>query len=239
MQKNEIYENYIELAFNQHGLEKQATFKFKQFEHNYKKFFPVNFDSKVLDIGIGRGEMLSCMKDWEYHNCYGIDISPSTIKHCQELNIPCELVESTEDWLNSNFNNYSVITLLDVLEHIKKENIISFLKSVNIALTQDGIVIIQVPNLQAPDGQLHRYNDFTHEVGFIENSLRQVLMAAGFNDIEMHGFEEMVFGGKLEKKNKKYRKYFWEWVKFTRRITGNINPAILNPVMYAIAKKNK
>ena len=49
----------------------------------------------------------------------------------------------------------------------------------------------------------------------------------------------MVFGGKLEKKNKKYRKYFWEWVKFTRRITGNINPAILNPVMYAIAKKNK
>jgi len=61
----EIFDSYVENSF---GEEKQAVFKFKQFEINYKEYFPVNQDARVLDIGIGRGEMLSCYEKWGYKN---------------------------------------------------------------------------------------------------------------------------------------------------------------------------
>ncbi len=48
----EILDSYIDNAF---GSREQATFKFFQFELNYKKYFPENKESYLLDIGIGRG----------------------------------------------------------------------------------------------------------------------------------------------------------------------------------------
>ena len=75
----EIFEDYVS-AFDE---KKQADSKIRNFERNYKKYFPADKNSKVLDIGIGMGEMLQCMKNWGYMNYLGIDISPSIIKHCK------------------------------------------------------------------------------------------------------------------------------------------------------------
>ncbi|MDA8157302.1 MAG: class I SAM-dependent methyltransferase [Actinomycetota bacterium] len=228
----EIFDDYIDNAFE--GEYKQADFKFGQFEKNYKALFPFDKKAFLLDIGIGRGEMLSCMKNWGYENYLGIDISPSTVNFCRGLGLNCILVENTVEWLADNQQKFDLITLLDVLEHIKKNETIGFLQAVRAALKLGGTVIIQVPNLQSPDGQLHRYNDFTHEFGYIEHSLGQVLKTAGFNQFEFRGFEEIVSGGFFYKI---LRKLYWNFVRFSRSITGNINPAILNPVFFTIVKK--
>ena len=74
---------------------------------------------KVLDIGVGRGEMLSCMKEWGL-NYQGIDISPSKIGFCQSLKLNCEVIDNTVDWLHKNREELEIITCLDVLEHIPK-----------------------------------------------------------------------------------------------------------------------
>ena len=104
-------------------------------------------------------------------------------------------------------------------------------------MAENGKLIIHVPNLQAPDGQLHRYNDFTHEVGFIEHSLGQVLLAAGFTKFQFFGFEQILRNS--IKKNIIYymRVVLWFWVKVHRRINQNLNPQILNPVFFAVVEK--
>jgi 2-polyprenyl-3-methyl-5-hydroxy-6-metoxy-1,4-benzoquinol methylase len=228
----EIFESYIENAF---GERKQAEFKFRQFEYNYRRFFPQTKEVPVLDIGIGRGEMLSCMQCWGYENYLGIDISPSTVEFCKTLGLNCTEVSDTTGWLNKNKNRFGLITMLDVLEHIPKGEVISLLRSVKEALRSEGILIIQVPNLQAPDGQLHRYNDFTHETGFIEHSLRQVLLAAGFETINFYGFETLLG---IDRIIKPLRIVYWAYVRFIRRLNCNLNPKILHPVFYAVVKKN-
>lgn len=230
----EILDTYVE---NTLGEKKQAQFKFKQFEYNYKQYFPENLNAQVLDIGIGRGEMLTSMKNWGYKNYLGIDISKSTIEFCKSLNLNCELIDDTTKWLNENPEKYNIITLLDVLEHIKKEETITFLNSLKNALIEGGVLIIQTPNLQAVDGQLHRYTDFTHEFGYIENSLEQVLTSVGFDNVEFHGFEENVFGGFRGLKRNFFRTLIWKHTRFKRRMTGNKNPQILHPVFYAKVKK--
>ncbi len=230
----EIYKNYIDNAFGDFS---QAVFKFIQFDYNYRPFFPLNKDAELLDIGIGRGEMLFCMKEWGYLNYRGIDISSSTVKFCKSLNLNCELVDDTASWLKANKNRFDLVTLLDVLEHVKKEDTLSFLSAIRLSLKDNGILIIQVPNLQAPDGQLHRYNDFTHEVGYVEHSLRQVLVTAGFKEVEFFGFEDSVTNVFREKIRRKLRTLYWLYVYWCRKISGNLSPRILNPVMFTVAKK--
>ncbi|SFG89744.1 Methyltransferase domain-containing protein [Desulfotomaculum arcticum] len=231
----EIFDSYVENTF---GRYEQASLKFIQFEKNYKCFFPSNNNAKLLDIGVGRGEMLSCMKNWGYEQYFGVDISPSTISFCKSLGLNCLLVEDSTAWLKEKNNEFDLITLLDVLEHIKKEHTIEFLKAIKLSLKDNGTLIIQVPNLQAPDGQLHRYNDFTHEVGFIEHSFQQVLMAAGFKNIHFDGFEEYVCGGWRENVKKTLRTWYWKYIRFTRLINRNINPQILHPIFYAVVKND-
>lgn len=54
---NDLFKNYIENNFSDHI---QCPVKKAQFEYNYKKYFQYNTDLICLDIGPGRGEMLSC-----------------------------------------------------------------------------------------------------------------------------------------------------------------------------------
>lgn len=229
----EIFDNYVETSFD--GLE-QAYFKFHQFKLNYLKYFPKDVSSKVLDIGIGRGEMLTCMRDWDYAY-HGVDISPSTVKFCQSIQLSCEVTDDTSSWLQARGEEYALITCLDVLEHVPRDQTIQFLRSIRHSLVAGGVAIIQVPNLQSPYGYLHHFNDFTHVSGFVEHSLAQVLMAAGFKKFEMHGFEEIYL--KTFKQNivKVLRWGFRNIVRFLRKINSNPNPNILDPILYVVAYK--
>jgi 2-polyprenyl-3-methyl-5-hydroxy-6-metoxy-1,4-benzoquinol methylase len=229
----EIFDNYIETSFD--GFE-QAKFKFEQFEINYKHYFPEKNGMQVLDIGIGRGEMLTCMREWGF-DYQGIDISPSTVRFCQSLNLKCQIVEDTAAWLLNNKETFALITCLDVLEHVQREHTIEFLKSIRSSLRNGGHVIIQVPNLQSPYGYLHHFNDFTHISGFVEHSLSQVLLAAGFKDFEFHGFEEITKSGIKPILKKAIRYIYRKIVRFLRNININPNPKILDPVMFVVAKK--
>jgi len=177
------------------------------------------------------------MKNWGYINYLGIDISQSTVNYCKSIKLKCILVEDTPSWLKERLGRFELITLLDVLEHIKKDDTISFLKALRESLSDEGKLIIQVPNLQAPDGQLHMYNDFTHEVGYIEHSLRQVLMAAGFNNIQFYGFENITSKSFKATIIIILRRIFWRYTMLTRKINGNLNPVILNPVFFAVVTR--
>lgn len=228
----QIFDNYVETSFPDR---RQAEFKFRQFEENYRRYFSgFGFGSKVLDIGIGRGEMLSCMRNWGY-DYQGVDISPSTVELCSTFGLRCERAEDTAGWLMGKPGTFSVITCLDVVEHVPKEKVIEFLQAIRTALAPDGVAIIQVPNLQSPFGYLHHFNDFTHVNGFVEHSLAQVLIAAGFKRHSFHGFEEVFATGFKSRLRILLRWVYRRLVRFLRAVNANPNPEILDPVFYAVA----
>jgi len=227
----EIFDKYLDNSFDG---QYQADFKFHQFELNYKQFFNKSVPLKVLDIGVGRGEMLSSMKNWG-HNYHGIDISPSTVEFCKKLDLSCELTDDTEVWLKKNQNQFEIITCLDVLEHIPKNRLIHFLEAIRNSLSKDGFAIFQVPNLQSPFGYLHHFNDITHISGFVEHSLNQVLLSAGFNKVLYYGFEELYEKTPKIILKKILRYYYRKIIRLLRTINANPNPQILDPVFYAVA----
>lgn len=231
---NDLFKNYIENNFSDRI---QCPVKKAQFEYNYKKYFQYNTDLICLDIGPGRGEMLSCMKNWNIKNFSAIDISPSVVEFCHSLNLPCEWVESSENYLKSKPEYYDIITLLDVLEHIPPSNTLHFLSAIYQALRPGGKVIIQVPNMQAEDATLYYYSDFTHCAGFTEHSFHQIFTTLKFSHFKCFPYEAFCYGGSKEFAAKILRPVFHFATKFRRKCIGSHCPSIITPVFYAVAIK--
>jgi 2-polyprenyl-3-methyl-5-hydroxy-6-metoxy-1,4-benzoquinol methylase len=227
----QIFDNYIGNSYE--GEVTQSEFKIEQFGKNYKKYFPANQTGmKVLDIGIGRGEMLSCFKKWGFTNYLGIDITMSTISLCKNLGLTCEYTEDTIAWLNNHKNSFDRITLFDVVEHIKKDEVLEFLAAVRGALKEGGITIMQTPNMQSNNPNLHRWGDITHEFELTESSFRQIINEAGYSHASFYGFEWITGNTMRNKVLKMVRAVIWKLTRFGRRLTGNLNPEILHPIFF-------
>ena len=181
---NTVYENYLETSVV--GTE-ESVWKIQEIKVNYSKFFPADKNAHILDIGIGNGEMLHLLNDCGYNNAEGVDISPSTINACKARGYKCTLVENTVDFLKQNKNKFALISVFHVIEHISKEDIIPLICACREALTDDGILLLETPNMASYDAVYMRYADFTHITGYAKSSLKQMLMLCNFSKFTIFG----------------------------------------------------
>ena len=142
----------------------------------------------ILDLGCGGGEFLEFLQSKGFTNLHGIDRSLQQVARCQERGLTgIEVVIDSTQWLQERKQKFSCVVLNDVLEHIPKQEIVPTLNAIRSALISGGCVIIKVPNAANAFGLVARYLDFTHEVAFTEHSLKQVLIASMFADIDVSG----------------------------------------------------
>ena len=162
---------------------KEYENSFTSFDKDYSTFLPTDLDAKILDIGCGAGHFLYYLKKKGYRHFLGIDLAPGQIDFCKNNITPnVELADAIE-FLADKSNSYDVISSNDVIEHIPKEKIITFLEMIYGSLKYDGILLLKLPNMSNPFSLDSRYRDFTHECGFTEKSIYQVLYLAGFRHI--------------------------------------------------------
>ena len=233
---NTVYENYLETSAV--GTE-ESVWKIQEIKVNYSKFFPADKNAHILDIGIGNGEMLHLLNDCGYNNAEGVDISPSTINACKARGYKCTLVENTVDFLKQNKNKFALISMFHVIEHISKEDIIPLICACREALTDDGILLLETPNMANIDGLLMRYNDFSHLTGYTQTSLYQLLKLCSFSKIELP--EVDVFLKKTFKMNilRFLNKLFTKFILIQRKIAGISLPTVHGIFIAAIAYKNQ
>lgn len=234
-----IFDTYAENAFDEETKNSSIIWKREWYNENYQKFFPKNKNAFLLDIGPGLGELLMVEREWGYENVYGIDISPSIIQICKEKGLNVELVSNTTEWLLQHKNSFDVITMFDVFEHVPQEQTVELLKACKEALTQTGIMILQVPNIQSAESYLHRYNDLTHVFGYSQHTLEQLFSVVKFETMQFYPCEEYSGGGDDRKKIRRIRSIYWRILRTNREITHNLNPQILTPELFAVVAKSR
>jgi SAM-dependent methyltransferase len=132
--------------------------------------------ARVLEIGCNRGYLLSALKNCGFQNLNGIDLSQDCLERAKSL-IPDSQLDCVDAlvYLKNRPGNFDIIILKAVLEHTPKVEVFPFLEGIRRALNERGVVIVDVPNMDWLFATHERYMDFTHEVGFTKESLRQVL----------------------------------------------------------------
>ncbi len=150
----------------------------------YQKFLPSNKNANILDIGCGMGHFLYLLKREGYQNFSGIDISAQQVEFCKENITEKVMVADLYEFLKKG-EKFDAIATHDVIEHQPKEKLLEFLRLIFESLRDGGVVFIKTPNMSNPFSLRGRYIDITHELGFTEQSLKEVLEVAGFKDINL------------------------------------------------------
>ena len=117
---------------------------------------------------------------------------------------------SLKPFLKENIEKFDVITGIDIIEHFSKDELMEVLNAVRNSLKANGIAIFRTPNLDAPFATLFANGDFTHENYLNYSSANQVLLTAGFSEIQV--FDSLMRSDNFLKEI--CRKIIWSVVKF-------------------------
>jgi len=180
----EIYQQYLSTHFKDSFTESSLEATSRGYEW-VTKYLPADKRATILDLGCGMGHFLYFLKKKDYTDFEGIEIGREQVDFIkQNIAEQVTLVEDTSRFLKERLAKYDLIVMFNVIEHLPKAQVLETLKSVCGALKTGGKLIITTGNMACLTSLFLRYIDFTHEVGFVETSLRQVLRLAGFNKIE-------------------------------------------------------
>lgn len=194
--KEAIYTNYIRYH-NSHITESASLAKFKrQFSANnfyFGNFLPRDKNAIILEIGCGDGNIMYWLKENGYPNARGIDLSQEQVDAGKLLGIYNIEVADLKTYLETN-HNFDLILAKDVFEHFTRQEFFDTLIKIRKSLTTTGTLVIQVINGQGIFYTSHFFADVTHEMAYTEKSLRQLILAAGFNHIEVYPVNPMPHG---------------------------------------------
>lgn len=192
----------------------------------FSKFIPENKQASIIELGCGNGGLIFWLQSLGYSNVSGIDASAEQVSCANKFGVKNVSEGNLLDFLKGKENLYDVIFLRDVLEHFKKDEIIEIMNMIYGALKKGGRLIIQTPNSAGVFGSRYRYHDFTHELSFTENSLRQIMMLSGFSDFEFSETGPVVHGVKSF-----IRAILWKIVRIVLQIFLLIETGAIDKVL--------
>ena len=213
------------MSVNKNKLKKNNYFNYRNITEQSYKSLQVppwieqeikNKDLKILDYWCGFGQNLKKLKHNNYKNIYGADIDPTAIQSCQNNNLIVKQLD-LENLKNPYDFKFDVIILTHIIEHIQKSKIITTLTFIkNEFLSENGKLLIAVPNAQSNTDCYWAYEDWTHTTLFTSGSIYFVLKAAGFDKIEFLDIDCTLGSSKIKSTIRKFflmlyvsNKKFW------------------------------
>ncbi len=140
----------------------------------------VNF----LDIGCGRGEFLK-----GFVNCgvngYAVDQSSAALKYCPEAELRIADVEN--DGIPYPDNFFDVVYSKSVIEHFYYPE--KLFKEIYRVLKPGGLIITLCPSWEF-NYRIY-FEDFTHRTPFMFESLRDIQLINGFNEVKVEYFRQL------------------------------------------------
>jgi SAM-dependent methyltransferase len=159
------------------------------------RHIPPDRSARIVDLGCGDGIFLHYLRDAGYRNTAGVDVSPEQIARAHRLGLTDVRHADIDGFLDETAaSSVDVVLLMDVLEHLTREELFRTLDGVVRVLANGGVCIAHMPNAEGLFGMRIRYGDFTHEQAFTAQSSRQVFRAVGFSRVSCHEDKPVVHG---------------------------------------------
>lgn len=225
--RQRIYEQYATVF-----KDRKETFnaaEVKQWGRAYHSYFagwlPKEKHAPITDLACGHGNLLYHFQTLGYNNLAGVDISTDQVKLARQI-APDVEENNLLDYLQEHKDSFALITGLDIIEHLTKDEVLDFLDGCYQALQPGGRLILQTPNAASPFVNVIRYGDFTHELCFEENVLGQLLKLCGFSNVEVREMGP-VKSGYSWKSSLRY--LLWRSVRFCMRLINTIETGSPGP----------
>ncbi len=235
--KEKLYASYVSTGQAGRNPTKNPTLDLKEFVYLnriVRPLLPANKNANIVDLGCGYGWLLGCLKEWGYKNLKGIDSSKEQVALAHQYGITEARHGSIFDAAAFGMQNLDVIFLMDVIEHLTRQEIFDLLASLRTRMSPNGLLIMHMPNAMGIFGNSIRYGDLTHELAFTPKSIHQCLSANGFQTVTVFEDKPIPHGWKSS-----VRRVIWEIGSFPFRVLyaaecGSF-PAVLSQNMLVTA----
>lgn len=176
--------DYVAVVYNEENR------PFTQYPDKLARYLSLRYKlpkgSKILDLGCGRGEFLR-----GFIRCglkgYGVDQSTIAKSVCPEAEISQSDLENEP--LPYDENSFDAVFSKSVLEHFyyPEKLVMEIYRVVNIG----GLVITMLPDWESVYKTF--YEDYTHRTPFTANSLKEIFLINGFDDVKVEKFRQLPF----------------------------------------------
>jgi SAM-dependent methyltransferase len=109
-----------------------------------KKFLIGKKDAKILEIGSGLGYLTYALRNAGFTNAYGLEIAQEAVERANKRFGPFYIQADLFQYAKEQTNNYDVIYLSEVIEHI--EDSMGFIETSLSLLKDGGALIMTTPN---------------------------------------------------------------------------------------------
>lgn len=175
------------------NIEKDFSRFYRFYYKNYLHHLPVNKTGRVLVTGSGHGYFINLLKRQGYQHVVGIDSDRLKVSSAKKRGFPT-IYGNCFEYLASRKNTYDLIITEQELNHLTRDEILTYFHLCRQAIKKGGLLLVHAINsanpLTAPDavGQ-----NFDHYTFFTENSLEQVFCFTGFEKIKVFPLNYYVF----------------------------------------------
>lgn len=153
------------------------------YDRYFEGWLPRDQGAAVLDLACGNGNLLYFFKERGYRNLHGVDVSAEQV--AQARRVVSDVVQASfADYLTNRDATFDLIVAMDVVEHLRKDEVLELFDACRRALRPGGRLIVQTPNGESPWGNAVRYGDFTHEICLTPGSISWLLSLTGFTEIQ-------------------------------------------------------
>ena len=167
----------------------------KFYKRNYLRYLTKDKSASILAISCGPGYFLNLLKNEGYINTLGIDSDPVKVEFAKRRELNCETKHAFL-FLETNKQPFDAIFVEQEINHLTKDEILSFLRLCRNNLNNNGALIVHSLNGANPiTGSEALAQNFDHFNTFTEYSLKQVLSHSGFRDIRVFPLNLFVFYG--------------------------------------------
>jgi len=193
--RGRIYETYASRFQDAApGFDAQAAEAWgRPYDRYLRGWLPGDPAAAIIDLACGGGRTLHFFKRRGYTGLQGVDISPEQVRLALQV-LPDVREGSVGEYLATRENTYDLAIGLDIVEHLKKDEVLPFLEACFGALKRGGRLVLQTPNADSPFVGSCRYGDLTHEVCFTPNALGRLLRLCGFKSVEAREAGPVVHG---------------------------------------------
>jgi len=197
-----FYKGYARLQQRTHveQIRRDLTLRAPYLRRLVKQFFPPDRESDIVDLGCGCGALVLFLQQAGYRNVQGVETSPDQVEFARQLGVSSVVSGDLVPFLrNSAAEVFDVVVAFDVIEHFYKDEVLEIMDQAYRVLRPGGRLIVHVPNAEGIFGSRIFWSDFTHEMAFTREGLRQLTCACGFSSVEfgeglpvVHGVKSLI-----------------------------------------------
>jgi SAM-dependent methyltransferase len=145
--------------------------------------------SPVLDVGCGRGEFLSLLRDAGIE-ARGVEADSDMADFARGEGLDVELADLVDALERADDESLGGIFAGQVVEHLAPPALLRFLELARARLRRGGVLVIETINPLSPFSLRNYFADLTHAQPLVPGTLTLLVREAGFRELELRYLNE-------------------------------------------------